>query len=93
MTVETRVQVTVHYVAAEEPYRVRADRSETMGQFMPQVLDAFGLASGLTSGGETVAYKLYHHKAPLDSPAETLGAIADHHEDLQLKLVQEITQG
>ncbi len=93
MTVETRVQVTVHYVAAEEPYRVQADRSETVGQFMPQVLTAFGLTEGPTPGGGTVTYTLYHHKAPLENPAEMLGAAAGHHEDLQLKLVQEITQG
>jgi hypothetical protein len=92
-TVVTKLHVTVHYIAAAEPFRTWAERSETVGQFQPQVLEAFGLSEGPTPGGGMITYTLYHGKTALTNPAETLGAVAGHHEELQLKLVQEITQG
>ncbi len=94
MTVETTLRVTVHYPAAEKPYSAdNVERGETVGQFKTQVLHTFGLVEGPTERGNVVTYALYHQKSPLDNPAQALGSIADDHEELQLKLSQEITQG
>lgn len=94
MTVETRLDVVVHFAAAKQPYRVPdANRAETIGVFKQQVLNAFGLIEGPTPEGTSVMYTLYHDKAPLENPNQTLGDVAGQHPELQLKLSQEVTQG
>lgn len=89
----TKLRVTVHYPAAEEPFHTEAARSETVGQFKPRVLTAFGVTEGLTADGGSVTFTLYHQKAPLENPSQTLGDIAGDQKILQLKLSQQITQG
>ncbi|MER3406787.1 MAG: hypothetical protein C4289_17795 [Chloroflexota bacterium] len=94
MVVDTKLRVMVHYPAAEEPFKDdSADRSETIGQFKPRVLNAFGLAEGTTPEGNIITYTLYHQKTPLENPNQTLGDLAGDQKILQLKLVQQITQG
>ncbi len=95
MTVETRttLQVVVHYVAAEQPFKEDAPPEETVGQLKKQVLAAFGLTEGQTPDGNTVTYTLYQGKTPLENMDQTLGELAGHQHVLQLKLVQQITQG
>jgi hypothetical protein len=95
MTIEvhTKLKVVVHYVAAEQPFKEDATPGETVGQLKQRVLAAFGLTEGQTPDGNTVTYTLYHGKTPLENPSQTLADVAVHHHDLQLKLVQQITQG
>jgi hypothetical protein len=93
MVVETKLRVTVHYVAAAEPFKdEHAERDETVGHLKARVLSAFGLTEGQTSAG-TVVYTLYHGKTPLENPNETLGEVAGEHHELELKLLQQLTQG
>ena len=95
MTVETarKIHIVAHYIAAPEPFKTEAEPDETVGQLKKRVLTAFGLTEGQTSDGNTVTYTLYHGKTPLENPDETLGQVAGHEHVLQLKLVQQITQG
>jgi hypothetical protein len=95
MTVETRtkLEVVVHYVAAEHPFKEDAPPEETVGQLKMQVLAAFGLTEGQMPDGNTVTYTLYHGKTPLENMGQTLGELAGHQHVLQLKLIQQITQG
>ena len=95
MTVQTHtnLHVVVHYVAAEHPFKEDAGPDQTVGQLKKRVLAAFGLTEGQTPDGNTVTYTLYHGKTPLENLNQTLGDLAGHHHELQLKLVQQITQG
>lgn len=95
MTVETHttLQVIVHYVAAEQPFKEETSRNETVGQLKKQVLTAFGLTEGQTPDGNTVSYTLFHGKTPLENMDQTLGDVAGHQHALKLNLVQQITQG
>lgn len=88
-----KLEVVVKYPAAEKPFKHHVERHETVGQFKPVVLKAFGLTEGSGPGGSTTTYTLYHDKKPLDNMNETLGKVAEGHETLHLKLVQQITQG
>lgn len=90
----TQIKVMVHYVAAGEPFKDdHADPSETIGHLKSRVLTAFGLSEGQTPDGNTATFTLYHDKQPLDNMNQTLGDIAGSHKVLQLRLVQQITQG
>lgn len=95
MSVETphKLHVVVHYIAAPEPFKTDAEPDETVGQLKKRVLTAFGLTEGQTPDGNTVTYTLYHGKTPLENPDETLSKVAGDEHVLQLKLVQQITQG
>lgn len=88
-----KLHVVVHYAAAEKPYKENAPRSQTVGELKALVLKAFGLAEGSGPGGTNVIYTLFHEKKALENPAETLGQLAGDKEALELKLVQQITQG
>jgi len=88
-----KLHVVVHYAAAEKPYREDAPRNQTIGELKAIVLKAFGLTEGSGPGGTTVVYTLYHEKTALENLAETLGKVAGDREGLELKLVQQITQG
>lgn len=88
------LHVVVHYVAAEEPFKDNnADRQETVGQLKQQVLTEFGLTEGQTPDGAITTYTLYHDKKPVDNLDQTLGDLAGDDKALQLRLVQQITQG
>jgi hypothetical protein len=89
----TKLQVVVHYMAAEHPFKEDAAPNETVGQLKKKVLVAFGLTEGQAADGNIVTYTLYHDKKPLDDLSQTLGELAGHHHVLQLKLGQQITQG
>jgi len=89
----TRLEVVVHYVAAERPFKEHAAPHETVGQLKVRVLAAFGLTEGQTPDGNTVTYTLYHDKTPLENMNEPLSEVARHEHVLQLKLVQQIVQG
>jgi len=93
MSHDEKIQVVVHYMAAEKPFKNDEEPSETVGQFKPKVLEDFGLVEGQTPEGNNVVYILYHDKTPLENPGQTLGEIAGHHKTLQLKLSQQVTQG
>ena len=86
--------VVVHYMAAAEPFKDdHANPDETVAQLKARVLNAFGLTEGGTSDGNTVSYTLYHDKAPLENPNQTLGELAGDKKVLQLKLDRQIVQG
>jgi len=94
MTVVTKLKVTVHYPAAEEPFKDDdADGNETLGQLKARVLDFFGLVEGQTPEGNTISYTLHQGKPPLDDLNVTLGQLAGDKKVLQLKLSQQIVQG
>jgi hypothetical protein len=93
MSHNDKIQVVVHFSAAGKPFKDEVDRSETVGQFKPRVLKAFGLHEGQGPDGSNTTYTLYHDKAPLENPNQTLGEIAGDKKILQLKLSQQITQG
>ena len=87
------LRVTVHYIAAKEPYKdSHAERTETVGTLKARVLTAFGLSEG-QQGGQTYTYTLYHGKTALDNLSETLGQVAGKERSLKLKLAQQVTQG
>jgi hypothetical protein len=88
-----QLRVVVHYAAAEKPYREDAPRTQAVGELKALVLKAFGLTEGGGPGGTNVVYTLYHEKRALENLAETLGQVAGDREALELKLVQQITQG
>jgi hypothetical protein len=91
---EHKFKVTVHYVAAGEPFRDdHAKRTETVGHLKQRVLVFFGLSENQTPDGNTATYTLYHYKIPLENMNQTLGEVAGEQEVLQLKLSQQITQG
>lgn len=91
---EKTLQVIVHYVAAEEPFKDKdADRNETVGQLKQRVLTEFGLVEGQTPDGNITTYTIYHHKTAVENMAQTLGDLAGDDKTLQLRLVQQITQG
>ena len=87
------LHVVVHFAAAEKPYREDAPRTQTVGELKTLVLKAFGLSEGTGQGGTNVTYTLFYEKRALDNLTETLGQIAGDKESLELKLVQQITQG
>ena len=93
MAHDNKLQVVVHFSAAGKPFKDDVDRNETVGEFKPRVLAAFGLHEGQGSDGSSVVYTLYHDKTPLENPNQTLGEIAGDKKVLQLKLSQQITQG
>lgn len=91
---EKTLHVVVHYVAAEEPFKDKnADRQETVGQLKQRVLAEFGLTEGQTPDGNITTYTLYHDKKPVENLGQTLGDLAGNDKTLQLRLVQQITQG
>lgn len=88
------LHVVVHYVAAEEPYKDKdADRNETVGQLKQRVLTEFGLTEGQTPDGNVTTYTIYHQKTAVENMAQTLEGLAGDDKTLQLRLVQQITQG
>jgi len=90
----TEIKVTVHYVAAAEPFKdAAADRNETVGHLKSRVLDTFGLAEGQLPDGNIATFSLYYHDTPLENMNQTIGVLAGEHKVLQLKLNQQITQG
>jgi hypothetical protein len=93
MTHDERIKVTVHYMAAERPFRDEVKADEAEGNFKQTALSAFGLTEGQTPDGNTVTYTLYHDGRPLENPDETIGRIAEGRDHLQLKLSQQIVQG
>jgi len=95
MTVQThtKLEVVVHYVAAEHPFKEHVSADETVGDLKKRVLAAFGLTEGQTPDGNTVTYTLHHGKTLLENMNETLGQVAGHEHVLKLKLGQQITQG
>lgn len=91
---EKTLHVVVHYVAAEEPFKDKdADRKETVGQLKQRVLTEFGLTEGQTPDGNIATYTIYHHKTAVENMGQTLGDLAGDDQTLQLRLVQQITQG
>lgn len=94
-TVCETVRVTVHYMAAEGPFRDRdADPAETLGALKSRVLNAFGLTDeGPTPDGNQVIYEFFSGKERLENLSQTLGDAAGHDCGVQLKLVKQIIQG
>lgn len=88
-----KLHVVVHYAAAEKPYKEEAPRNQTVGELKTLVLKAFGLTEGSGPGGTNVVYTLFHEKKALENLAETVGQLVGDKEKLELKLVQQITQG
>lgn len=89
----SKLNVMVHYPAAEQPFKNDVDATETVGDFKASVLKTFGLSEGQTPEGNIVSYTLYHHKTPLENPNQTMGELAGDQKIVQLKLSQQITQG
>ena len=89
------LDVEVKYPAAKDPFEdEHASPSETVGQFKPRVLAAFGLVEGQLPDGTIATYTLWHGKTKLEDPNQTLGSIVPGHErELKLKLSQHLTQG
>ena len=88
-----RLHVVVHYAAAEKPYREDAPRTQTVGELKALVLKAFGLSEGSGPVRTNVVSTLYYEKRALENLGETLGQVAGEREGLELKLVQQLTQG
>lgn len=89
------LRVTVRYAAALKPFIDEdANRNETLGALRSRVLEKFELTDGGTApDGGAIVYKLYHGKDEITDLSRTLGDIAGHARDLQLKLSQFIQQG
>jgi hypothetical protein len=88
------LEVKVTYVAAKKPFeQENASRSETVGTLKATVLNAFGLTEGQAADGKTYTYTLFQGKTPLENLSQTLGEIAGHKDELELKLSQQVTQG
>lgn len=93
MVTHENVRVSVHYVAAGQPFQQEFPRSTTLSQVKQAALTAFALTEGADPSGNVVAYTLYDKKVPLENLAQTVGELAGHQHVLQLKLAQQITQG
>jgi len=85
---DDKLKVSVHYMAAREPFKEDAERNETVGSLNQKVLAFFKLSDG----GNT-NYVLYHDKAALENMNQTLGELAGDKKVLELKLAQQVTQG
>jgi hypothetical protein len=91
---QDKLKVVVHYAAAAKPFKDDdVDRSETVGHFKARVLEAFGLVDGATQDGKQVVYFLQHGDQRLEDMSQMLGAVAGDKHELQLNLVQQVTQG
>jgi len=91
---QERLKVVVHYAAAAKPFKDDdVDRNETVGHFKTRVLDAFGLADGAAQDGKQVVYFLQRGDQRLEDGNQTLGSVAGDKRELQLNLVQQLTQG
>lgn len=94
MAVATTMNLVVHFAAAGEPFKDQhAESSETVGHLKQRVLDFFELTEGGMPDGNVTTYTLYHAKEPLTDLSRTLGDLAGHKKELQLKLSQQIVQG
>lgn len=89
------VRVTVHYMAAEGPFKDHdADPGETIGALKSRVLAAFGLTDeGPSPDGNQVLYDFFAGKDKLENLGQTLGDLAGRDCGVQLKLVKQIIQG
>ena len=72
---------------------LRVDPAAYPQYFMQDVHPAEARALAVTPDGNTVTYTLYHGKTPLENMNQPLSELAGHQHVLQLKLVQQITQG
>lgn len=93
-TVTTRLKVTVHYVAAAQPFKDDdADSSETLASLKARALTAFGLVEESTPDGGSVSYSLTHEREVLEDLSLTLGEVAGDKKHLQLRLGRQVVQG
>lgn len=90
---QKQLNVVVHFVAAERPFKDDRDRHETVGALKSVVLDFFGVKEGQSSDGNSYSFTLFHDRTPLEDPQQQLGALAGDKHVLQLKLAQQVTQG
>ncbi len=90
---EKQLNVVVHFVAAEQPFKDDRDRQETVGALKAVVLDFFGVKEGQSADGNAYVFTLFHDRTPLEDPLQQLGAVAGDKHVLQLKLAQQVTQG
>jgi hypothetical protein len=58
-----------------------------------RVLAAFGLSESTSPDGSAQTFTLFHGRDALETPSATLGSVAGTKPVLQLKLVQQVTQG
>ena len=87
---DKKLKVTVRYPAAAKPFKDnQADRDETVGGLKQRVLREFQL----DQNGDAINYVLFHGRTALDNETQTLGDLAGHDNDLDLKLAQQIIQG
>jgi hypothetical protein len=94
MTIDTTLNVVVHYAAAGDPFKDHhADPSKTVGQLKQRVLDFFQLTEGGAADGSVTTYTLYKQKEALTDLGGTLGDLVGHGKALELKLSQQIVQG
>ena len=88
MKPEEKIKVQVHYMAATKPFKTEEEPATTVGQLKAAALTAFGLKEDTTK-----VYKLFYQKLELTNLSQTLGEIAGHQRDLNLKLEEVLIQG
>lgn len=87
------LKVIVIYPPAAKPYEEAADRNDTVGALKNRVLTAFGLSESTSPDGSAQTFTLFHGRDQLETPSATLGSVAGTRPVLELKLVQQVTQG
>lgn len=87
------IGVTVRYAAAIHPFKEEASRNETLATLKVHALNAFSLHEGPLPDGTIATYKLFHGKQELTDLSRTVGDLAGHSRELELKLSQHLTQG
>lgn len=87
------LKVLVIFPPAAKPYEEATDRDDTVGALKKRVLAAFGLSESTSPDGSSQTFTLFHGRDALETPSATLGSIAGTKPVLELKLVQQVTQG
>lgn len=87
------IKVTVHFVASPRQLEEAFPRSATVGQVRTAAMAFFGLSEGDDGHGNTIILTIYLKSSPLTDLSQTLDNLAGDGPSLQLKLVQQITQG
>ena len=88
------IRVTVRFAAAVHPLvEEHVARNETLAVLKARALKAFKLEEGPLPDGNVATYKLFHGKEELTDLNRTVGDLAGHRDELDLKLSQFITQG
>lgn len=90
--VDPLITLSVRYVAKSKPFKGSFPPDTALGATKSTVLDFFGLKEGDIGGG-TKVYYFVHQEEKVSDLSVTLKSLAGRARALELKLVEQLTQG